>query len=121
MYSLLFWTELVVGNVIPIILFSIKSVRWSRIGTLIGALLVSAGIVLNRFDATWFALKPLNGVTYRPSWMEVALLVGVASGVLLAFTLISTYFPVFVETVTTRSTQQAKLSSAQPAHVLGGN
>lgn len=120
-YSLLFWAELVVGSIIPIILFSIKTVRWSRIGTLIGAMFVSAGIVLNRFDATWFALKSLDGVAYSPSWIEVALLVGVASGVLLVFTLISTYFPVFVETVDTRKTQPAVSVSSQPAHVLGGD
>ncbi|MBN1147963.1 MAG: polysulfide reductase NrfD [Anaerolineales bacterium] len=120
-YSLLFWTELVVGNIIPIILFSIKPVRWSRIGTLIGALFVAAGIVLNRFDATWFALKPLEGVTYSPSWIELALLVGVASGVLLVFTLISTYFPVFVETVDTRRVKQAKAPSQQPVYVPGSD
>jgi Ni/Fe-hydrogenase subunit HybB-like protein len=120
-YSLLFLTELVVGAIIPIILFSIKQVRLSRIGTLIGALLVAAGIVLNRFDATWFALKPLEGVTYSPSWIEAALLVGVASGVLLVFTLISTYFPVFVETVDTRSQKQLETTSPQPAPALSGD
>ena len=120
-YSLLFLTELVVGAIIPIILFSIKQVRLSRIGTLIGALLVAAGIVLNRFNATWFALKPLEGVTYSPSWIEAALLVGVASGVLLVFTLISTYFPVFVETVDTRSQKQLETSSPQPAPALSGD
>ena len=120
-YSFLYLAELVVGVVIPMILFSIKQVRYSRMGTLIGALFVAAGIVLNRFNATWFALKPLDGITYTPSWIEIALLVGVASGVLLVFTIISTYFPVFVETVDTRSTQTANLSSTQPASVLGRN
>lgn len=119
-YSLLFWTELVVGAIIPIILFSIRSIRWSRSGTLIGALLVTAGIVLNRFNATWFALKPLEGVTYQPSWIELGLLLGVASGVLLVFTIISTYFPVFVETLDTRRVHQTQRPSQQPAHVLGG-
>lgn len=98
-YSLLFWAELVIGVVLPIILFSIKKVRWNRNGSFIGALLIAAGIVFNRFNATWFAIKPLDGVYYTPSWMELAVLVGVFSGVLLVFTLISEYFPVFVETV----------------------
>lgn len=101
-YSLLFWAELVIGAIIPIILFSIEKIRWSRTGTLIGAMFVAAGIVLNRFDATWFAIKPLKGVLYTPSWLELALLIGVASGVLLVFTLISTFFPVFTDTVKTR-------------------
>ena len=120
-YSFLFWTELIVGAIIPIILFSIKQVRWSRTGTLIGALFVAAGIVINRFNATWFALKPLEGVTYSPSWIELALHDGVASGVLLVFTLISTFFPVFVETVDTRSLKQEKASSPQPAPALSGD
>ena len=119
-YSLLFLSEIIVGCILPIILFSFKSVRWSRIGALIGALLVAAGIVLNRFNATWFAIKPLEGRTYMPSWLEVALLVGVASGVLLIFTIISTYFPVFVETVNHRANQKTKLTDAHPARVLDG-
>ena len=101
--SLLFWTELVIGVIIPIILFSMEKVRWSRLGTLAGAMFVAAGIVLNRFNATWFAIKPLDGVSYSPSLLELGLLVGVASGVVLVFTLISTYFPVFSETVKTRT------------------
>ena len=98
-YSVLFLTELTVGVVIPIILFSIKKIRLSRTGSLISALFVIAGIVLNRFDTSWFAIEPVGGVQYSPSWMEVAILIGVASGVLLVFTLISRFLPVFKETV----------------------
>ncbi len=105
-YSLLFWAELVIGVILPIILFSFRQIRESRTGSVIGALLVAAGIVLNRFNTTWFAIKPLNGVYYSPSWMEIAVLVGVAAGVLLVFTLISHYFPVFVETVAAKPDQE---------------
>lgn len=105
-YSLLFWAELVIGVILPIILFSIEKIRWSKHGSFIGALLIAAGIVLNRFNATWFAIKPLDGVLYTPSWMELAVLVGVFSGVLLVFTLISHYFPVFVETIKTNPAQE---------------
>jgi len=120
-YSLLFWAELVIGVIIPMILFSIERVRWSRTGTLIGALLVAAGIVFNRFNATWFAIRPIEGVYYSPSWIEIALLVGVASGVLLVFTIISTYFPVFVETVRTKKASQTEPAAAQAAQVLAGD
>jgi Ni/Fe-hydrogenase subunit HybB-like protein len=97
-YSLLFWAELLIGVVIPIVLFSIKKVRLNRIGTLVGALFVAAGTMMNRFNASWFAIKPIDGTHYSPSWMEVAILAGVASGVLLVYTLIAQYFPVFGET-----------------------
>ena len=98
-YSLLFWAELIIGVIIPIVMFSIKKVRFNRIATLVGALLVAAGIVMNRFDASWFAVLPLDNIHYSPSWMEIAILAGVFSGVLLVYTLIANYFPVFSETV----------------------
>ncbi len=121
-YSLLFWAELVIGCIIPIVMFSIKAVRWNRVGTLIGAVLVSAGIVLNRFNATWFAIKPLDGVIYMPTWLEVALLVGVAAGVLFVFTVISTYFPVFSETSSSvHRNRKAETPSSQPAPALSGD
>jgi len=43
-YSVLFLVELVVGVVLPMILFSIKKLRLSRTGSLVGALIVVAGI-----------------------------------------------------------------------------
>ena len=114
LYSVLFLAELIVGVVIPIVLFSIKKIRLSRPGALISALFVIAGIVMNRFDTSWFAMQPVGGVQYSPSWMEVAILVGVASGVLLVFTLISRFFPVFKETVRvgTHEAQPTPVSAA---------
>jgi hypothetical protein len=104
------------GVVIPIVLFSIKKIRLSRTGSLISALFVIAGIVMNRFNTSWFAMEPIGGVQYSPSWMEVAILVGVASGVLLAFTLMSRFFPVFKETVRVGAREaQATAASAAPA------
>ena len=112
--SLLFWAELLIGVILPILLFSIKKARLNRGWTLIGALLIAAGIALNRFNASWFAIEPIDNIRYSPSWMEVAILAGVFSGVLLVYTLIAHYFPVFSETVcdddcVPHSSQKAKL------------
>jgi len=98
-YSILFWAEIIIGVLIPIILFSIRKVRISRVGTLIAASFVALGIIMNRFDTSWFAIKPIDGITYFPSWMEVAILVGVFSGVLLIYTVIAHFLPVFKETI----------------------
>jgi len=54
---------------------------------------------MNRFNVSWFGVLPIDDTYYMPSWMEVAILVGVFSGVLLVYTLIAHYFPVFSETV----------------------
>lgn len=97
-YSFLYLSELAIGAVIPIILFSMKKVRLSRIASLVGALFVATGILLNRFNVTWLAIKELHGVGYFPSWIEIALLIGVVSGILLIYTLVAHFFPVFSET-----------------------
>ncbi len=98
-YTVLFWTEVIVGVVIPIILFAFKQTRFSRQLSLFGALLIMGGVILNRFDVTWFAMKPVPGQFYSPHWMEVAILVGVVAGVVMVYSLVARYFPVYEETV----------------------
>ena len=98
-YSLLFWTEIIVGAVIPIGLFAFKRVRTSRLASMIAAFLIIDGVILNRFDVSWFGMASVNGQTYSPHWMEVALLVGVVAVLVLVYSLIARYFPVYEETV----------------------
>jgi len=120
-FSVLYLAELFIGVIIPVVLFSIKRVRLSRVASLIGALLVAVGILLNRFDATWFAIKQLEGVSYFPALVETALLVGVASGVLLIYTLAVHFFPVFSETLNARSLTEVDSGNSQPAIMSGGD
>ena len=93
-YSLLFWAEVIVGCLLPIGLFAFRRVRVSRFASLIGAFLIMGGVILNRFDVTWFAMAPVNGETYTPHWMEVALLVGVAAGLVAIYSQVARYLPV---------------------------
>ena len=110
--SILYLTELLL-MLIAMFWFSIKKLRSTRMGSLTGALIVAAGIVLNRFDVSWFAIKPIDGITYFPSWIELALLVGVASGVLLVYSLIAHFFPVFSETTPVKDLSQSEFSEPQ--------
>jgi len=103
-YSYLFWAEIIIGAVIPIILFSLKAVRYNRVASMIGAFFVIAGVILNRFDVTWFAMKPVAGQTYSPHWMEIAIIVGVLSGLIMIYSLIARYFPLYEETVEVKQT-----------------
>jgi Ni/Fe-hydrogenase subunit HybB-like protein len=114
-YSLLYLAELVIGLIIPIVWFAIKKARLNRIASLVGALLVAFGILLNRFDTTWFAIKPLNGIRYFPSTLELALLVGVFAGVLLIYTVLAHFFPVFSETLSACSVSEADAEIPLPA------
>jgi Ni/Fe-hydrogenase subunit HybB-like protein len=119
--SVLFLSELIIGAVIPIVLFSIKKIRADRMGALVGALFVAAGIILNRFDVTWFVMKSINGVTYFPSWIEISLLVGVASGVLLVYTLVAHFFPIFAETMPVNRAPKPELPAFFPQESPAGD
>ncbi len=122
-YSVLFLVELVIGVLIPMIMLSFKRVRHSRTGVLIASLMVMAGVVLNRFSVSWFAIKPLNGQVYSPSWMEVAILVGVFAAAVLAYSLVAHYFPIFEETVEVEGKKSAKqqptAQNLQPETAVG--
>jgi Ni/Fe-hydrogenase subunit HybB-like protein len=120
-YTVLFWTEVIVGAALPIILFAFKQVRYSRVAALFGAFLVLGGTILNRFDVTWFAIKPVAGQMYTPHWMEVAILVGVGAGVVLVYTLVARYFPVYEETVERKKADSAISAGERPALPVEGS
>ena len=119
-YTVLFWIEIIVGAVIPIILFAFRQVRFSRQISLFGALLIMGGVILNRFDVTWFGMKPVEGQVYSPHWMELAILMGVLAGVITIYSLIARYFPVYEETVEYhRDMNQPTVLDKKEAHAVG--
>lgn len=103
--SILFWTEVIVSSIIPLILFSIKKIRGNSRGILISAIILLVGMILNRFDVSWFAVKHPDPLFYLPSFMgnvkyiptlpEISVSVGIFSAGILAFGLIAKYFPLF--------------------------
>jgi Ni/Fe-hydrogenase subunit HybB-like protein len=105
--SLLFWAEILIGVVTPIILFSIKRIRQSANGLLLGAVILLLGMILNRFNVSWFAVKHPDPLTYLPTFMgnihyvpslpEVLVSIGIFSFGILAFGLAVKYLPVFEE------------------------
>ncbi len=117
-YSVMFWTEIVLGVLVPIALFSIKQVRFNRTWSLIGALFVMGGAVLNRFNVTWFAIASVDGETYTPHWMEIAVLVGVVAGVVTVYSVIARYFPVYEETEASHAKSEQPLPLEQ-SHAVG--
>jgi len=70
--TILWWIEVVVGVVLPMVLLSRPSVRQSRPKLFGAALLVIGGLILNRFDVSWLALGGRLGYDYFPHWMEFA-------------------------------------------------
>jgi Ni/Fe-hydrogenase subunit HybB-like protein len=105
--SLLFWAEILIGAVLPLVLFSVKKVRQSPKGLLTGAVILLLGMILNRFNVSWFAVRHPDPLTYLPTFMgnvhyipslpEVAVSLGIFSFGILAFGLAAKYLPVFAE------------------------
>ena len=105
--SFLFWMEILIGAVTPIVLFSIKRIRQSENGLLLGAVILLLGMILNRFNVSWFAVKHPDPLTYLPTFMgnvhyipslpEVLVSIGIFSAGILAFGLAVKYLPVFEE------------------------
>jgi len=103
--SLLFWMEIFVSGLIPLILFSMKRIRQSPKGLLIGAIILLFGMIINRFNISWFAVKHADPLTYIPTFMnqvhywpslpEVSISIGIFSAGILAFGLAVKYLPIF--------------------------
>ncbi len=103
--SILFWADILIGSVIPIIWFSIKRMRQSPNALLAGAILLLLGMILNRFNVSWFAVQHYDPLTYVPAFMsnvkyiptlpEMAVSIGIFSAGILAFGLAAKYLPVF--------------------------
>jgi Ni/Fe-hydrogenase subunit HybB-like protein len=103
--SVLFWAEILIGVAAPIVWFSVKKNRTSTNALLTGAIIVLLGMILNRFNVSWFAVKHpdpmfylptfMSNVNYFPTLPEVAVSIGIFSAGILAFGLAAKYLPVF--------------------------
>lgn len=81
----LFWFELTVMAVLPIVLLSIPPVRRSRAGQWTAAGLGVFGVVLNRVDVGGLVHTGRGEAFYIPAWTEFAVSAGVVAGAVLAF------------------------------------
>jgi Ni/Fe-hydrogenase subunit HybB-like protein len=76
--SLLFLVEVVVGGVLPMLLLFMRGEQSSESGLLGAQFLVIGGVVLNRFNVSFFA-QGGGGASYFPTWIELAVTVGLVS------------------------------------------
>jgi Ni/Fe-hydrogenase subunit HybB-like protein len=82
--SALFFAEVLIGVVIPLLLFGIRRFRESSGGLFLGSLSVLFGVLLNRANVALLAENAATGAQYVPYWMEIAIsIAAIAGGVLL--------------------------------------
>ncbi|HJX12976.1 MAG TPA: Ni/Fe-hydrogenase cytochrome b subunit [Dehalococcoidales bacterium] len=92
--NLLWWGEITIGVILPIILFSMSGMRQSRNAVFWTSVLVVIGLVLNRFNVSMLALGIRPGYAYFPHWMEFAISVGLVADALLVIWLAHRFLPI---------------------------
>ena len=91
----LFLAEIIIGVIVPMFLFMIKSCREDKRMQLRGAALVIFGLVLNRFNVSMFGMEQADQATYYPSVVESLVTIGIIAAHVLFFVLLAKYFPIF--------------------------
>jgi Ni/Fe-hydrogenase subunit HybB-like protein len=92
--SLLFWLEMIIGVVLPLLLFGNRKTRHSVPGLIWGSACVLAGLLINRTNVSLLAQRAPAGPAYVPHWMEVTIaLAAIAAGILL-FALAARFLPI---------------------------
>lgn len=94
--TVLFLAEIVLGIIVPLILFMGKRIRTDGALQLRAAsMVVFFGLILNRFNVSMFGMIQKNQQTYYPSFLESVVTVGIIAAHILFFALIARYFPIF--------------------------
>ncbi len=91
----MYWLEVIVGILAPLLLFSIPKVRTSSSGLFFGATMIILGFILNRLNISITGMESWAGVSYFPSWMEIAVTVCIVTIGFIVFSLAARYLPLF--------------------------
>lgn len=93
--SWLFVIEMLVAAIGPAVLLSVRKVRESPTGLRISMGAGVIGFVMNRLDVGGIAMIGATGTQYMPSWMEVAVSMGVVAAAALAYFFVAEHFHLF--------------------------
>jgi len=88
--SLVFWVEVILLAAAMVIYFR---ARESENAMLAGAICTLSWLALNRFTIAWFALNAPAGLSYSPTWIEIAIVVAAFSAGILFYELGIRYVP----------------------------
>jgi Ni/Fe-hydrogenase subunit HybB-like protein len=115
----LFLAEIIIGVLIPMVMFMKRACREDQRMQLRGASLVIAGLVLNRFNVSMFGMEQPDQLIYYPSIIESLVTIGIIAAHVLFFVLLAKYFPIFEhhpETVDYSIPDHAHKTSAGHGH-----
>ncbi len=90
----LFIVEILVSTLIPMALFAVPKLRRNSKVQWVGSSMVVIGMVLNRIDVGGLAMLD-STASYTPSWMEIAISLGIVSAAALAFLFVTERFHIW--------------------------
>jgi Ni/Fe-hydrogenase subunit HybB-like protein len=93
--TLLFAIEVIVGVLVPFLMFLNSRIRTDKAMQLRAASLVIFGLVLNRFNVSMFGMIQPDQQIYFPSLLESVVTIGIIAAHILFFVLLAKYFPIF--------------------------
>ena len=118
-YSVAFYTELLVGFVVPFALLLSDRIRTSRLGLYAATLMVLAGFAFNRMNTAITGLEVYPTQTYFPSLIEIFIMLGITALGFTAFSFVVKYLPIFeaVEEAGPRVQQEAATGRPEPIYL----
>lgn len=93
--TFLFWLEIIIGTIIPIVLLVQDRIRLNRIGLFVSSCFVIGGFLLNRMNVSITSLNASSGVSYFPSFYEITITLFIVTIGVIIFNLTVQYFPLF--------------------------
>jgi Ni/Fe-hydrogenase subunit HybB-like protein len=95
-FSVIAWVELILGLFIPLGILISKLVRHSA-GPFWAGVFALMGMFINRLMISWVGLAEPGQNAYIPSWIEIAITVGLIAGGFLVYGVIVRFFKIFPE------------------------
>ncbi|HVO80986.1 MAG TPA: Ni/Fe-hydrogenase cytochrome b subunit [Terriglobales bacterium] len=91
----LFWLEIMLSLILPLLLLSRRKVRMSASGLYMAAVLVVLGFITNRLNVSITGLESAAGLHYVPKWTEIAVTGAIIAAGFALFGLAEKYLPIF--------------------------
>ncbi len=91
----MFWLEIILGTIIPVILLSSKKLQRNRTALYFVSIITLSGFMLNRLNVSITSLVRSSGQAYLPSFEEISITLMLIILGMYAFKLITKHFAVF--------------------------
>src|SRR5579871_4740720 len=116
--SYLFWLEIMLAIVLPLVLLVQPRVRSNPVGLYWSAVLVVLGFITNRMNVSITGFEGSTGVRYFPKWSELAVTGMIIAAGFALFGLAVKYLPIFPKEHATEVAAEVSAELAAPEAVL---